>query len=323
MQSQSQASLIKGVRIFYPFRQDIVRPSVLLSTGTSQNTQTELESESDIPYQAHAYLPNLDSRPLTLEESSALFVADPDPTLFKEYRSSSVGVIRIPQDLLAPLIEILDDLELRSDTMRKFEALDFNRVLDHPDYGIANQMVLDYIQAYSFQSHRPKLIGLHFQPPGLRTVTVGFDHSVMPPLRCRVGLHIDNWDQLPLLQKHQSRNRICINLGCEDRVFLFVNLPLNSVVRSLEPFGYNELVQQEQWIELGKAFMRHYPTYPVVRLRVASGEAYIASTDNLIHDASSLGKSYPDITWTALGYFGWTSLPRMEQQATGVSHAHS
>jgi hypothetical protein len=50
--------------------------------------------------------------------------------------------------------------------------------------------------------------------------------------------------------------------------------------------------------------MRQFPTYPVLRLRVKPGEAYIAPTDNLIHDGSSVGKQFPDITIHNLGYFG-------------------
>ncbi len=275
---------------------------LLLSTGTTQN----IESVSDIAYRSDAFLPSQTWRAPHREERSAIFVADPNPLLFEQYRSSSVGVIQIPSNVLAPMIALLDELKLRSLTQKRFDELDYDRMSNHRGYDRANQILLDHVQSYALWSHNPKLIGLHFQPPGLRTVTVGFDDSVTPKSRCRVGLHIDNWDRLPLLQKHQSRNRICINLGREDRFFLFINQPLRSLVRSLDEFDRDELVRQEQWIAVSNAYMRQYPFYPVVQLRVAPGEAYVAPTDNLIHDASSLGKRDPDITWTALGYFGWS-----------------
>ena len=49
--------------------------------------------------------------------------------------------------------------------------------------------------------------------------------------------------------------------------------------------------------------MRSCPNYPVARLRIDPGEAYILPTDNLIHDASTEGTRCPDITLTFLGFF--------------------
>jgi hypothetical protein len=54
---------------------------------------------------------------------------------------------------------------------------------------------------------------------------------------------------------------------------------------------------------LGQRFMKACPDYPVVQLRIEPGEAYIFPTDNLIHDASTNGKQFPDITLTFLGCF--------------------
>jgi hypothetical protein len=50
--------------------------------------------------------------------------------------------------------------------------------------------------------------------------------------------------------------------------------------------------------------MKAYPAYPVTRLRLRSREAYIAPTDNFVHDGSSAGGRYPDIALHMLGYFG-------------------
>ena len=43
--------------------------------------------------------------------------------------------------------------------------------------------------------------------------------------------------------------------------------------------------------------------YPVVRLQIDPGEAYIMPADNLLHDASTERTRFPDITLTFLGYF--------------------
>ena len=55
---------------------------------------------------------------------------------------------------------------------------------------------------------------------------------------------------------------------------------------------------------LGQAFMQRYPDYPVIKVRVAPGEAYIAPTENMIHDASTVAKRVPDLHLTFLGHIG-------------------
>lgn len=56
-------------------------------------------------------------------------------------------------------------------------------------------------------------------------------------------------------------------------------------------------------IYMAGRFMKRWPEYPAIRLRVDPGEAYILPTDNLVHDASTEGNLYPDITLTYLGLF--------------------
>jgi hypothetical protein len=50
--------------------------------------------------------------------------------------------------------------------------------------------------------------------------------------------------------------------------------------------------------------MQLYPTYPVVRLRIGPGEGYIAPTENVIHDGSTIGMTKWDLYLTMLDYFG-------------------
>ena len=64
-----------------------------------------------------------------------------------------------------------------------------------------------------------------------------------------------------------------------------------------------DIYEDYRGLYVGHRFMRARPEYPVIRLRINPGEAYILPTDNLIHDASTEGKTFPDITLTFLGYF--------------------
>ena len=52
-----------------------------------------------------------------------------------------------------------------------------------------------------------------------------------------------------------------------------------------------------------QTFMSRFPGYPIMKVRVAPGEAYIAPTDNMIHDASTVGSKTPSVTLTLRGWF--------------------
>ena len=42
---------------------------------------------------------------------------------------------------------------------------------------------------------------------------------------------------------------------------------------------------------IGREFMERFPDVPVVRCRIGPGDAYIAPTENLVHDGSHSGKA--------------------------------
>jgi len=118
-----------------------------------------------------------------------------------------------------------------------------------------------------------------------------------------VGLHIDHWDGLPLRHRYRARNRICINLSREPRYSLFFNLPMMEMFRSAGLRDPDDIYSDFRGLYLGQRFMTICPDYPVVRLRIDPGEAYVLPTDNLIHDASTTGNRFTDITLTYLGLF--------------------
>ena len=52
-----------------------------------------------------------------------------------------------------------------------------------------------------------------------------------------------------------------------------------------------------------KAFFDLYPDHAIHRIRLAPGEAYIAPTDNLVHDGYTVGKRGIDVSFNVLGDF--------------------
>jgi hypothetical protein len=111
------------------------------------------------------------------------------------------------------------------------------------------------------------------------------------------GIHVDSWDAAPLEGRGRSRNRLCMNLGESTRYFLFVGLTLQGI---WERLGRPQVAVGGS---LGQLFLERYPDYPVTRLAIQPGHAYIAPTENLLHDGAGSSDGMIDISYTMLGWF--------------------
>jgi len=136
-------------------------------------------------------------------------------------------------------------------------------------------------------------------PPGLLTGTIAEPDGVY------LGLHLDSWDRLSFPENSRARNRVCINLGTTDRSFLFLNLTLadmlaatGSSVDAIRRAGASDVGRA-----IGRLFLERFPDYPVVKLRVRPDEAYVAPTENLLHDASTADMTSEDVQLTLRGHF--------------------
>ena len=109
-------------------------------------------------------------------------------------------------------------------------------------------------------------------------------------------MHIDSWDKQPIEERQYSRNRICINLGKEDRYLYFINLPIFSIYKSL-PI---KLTNINKVVNL---FLSENQNYPVIKVKIKPMNGYIAPTENIIHDGSTFNTNNKDITLTIRGYF--------------------
>jgi hypothetical protein len=136
--------------------------------------------------------------------------------------------------------------------------------------------------------------GIISHAPGQETVTEQPDTQ-----RRRVGLHLDNWYELPIYRRANSPNRICINLGAEDRFFLYLNIPIAALYRRLR--RADGLGAKTRGTLIARAFFRASPTYPITRIRVRPGEAYIAPTENIVHDGSTSDMTVPDVNLSLRG----------------------
>jgi hypothetical protein len=118
-----------------------------------------------------------------------------------------------------------------------------------------------------------------------------------------IGLHVDSFYREPLATRHLAPNRLCLNAGKEDRFLLFINLPLLEMRNILVRAGDTDPRVTGDSIDVGDVFMALFPDYPVLRLTIRPGEAYIAPTENVVHDSTTEGKTESDVTITLLGEF--------------------
>lgn len=126
---------------------------------------------------------------------------------------------------------------------------------------------------------RLEYAGTAFDPPMLPTV------SRCPQTGAYVGLHIDTFDRLSLQSRESAPLRLSINVGLAARYFLFLDLPLRSLLLKLDEQQTQEVAPHLA----GQAFTRAYPNYPIIRVRIEPGQAYVAATENMVHDGSSAG----------------------------------
>ena len=111
-----------------------------------------------------------------------------------------------------------------------------------------------------------------------------------------VGLHVDNYERRPIDLRHRSFPRLVVNLGLQERSFVFINLPLLDL---LDPGGIPhgpETYRRYSWAyPLAHAFLSAQPDYPPLRLTLYPGEGYCAPTQNLIHDGYTWGSAGTDV----------------------------
>jgi hypothetical protein len=265
-----------------------------INEGTAPNSEPPGDG---LRYLPAAIVPKESWRSLSVDELDTLLARSESDTW---KIGSDVALVRIPDDVIVPLENIFEARGTRS-------ALDPQRYrlhTDHPEWSVAYERFAEHLtKRYSVRLHTPEAVLLATAPPGMRTVTKDKVSGVEE--HYYVGMHLDTWEKIPMWQRKTARNRICVNLGREDRHLLFINLTMQTMCDLL---GHGDLAQSSAYYgtDLGHEFMKAYPAYPVTRLRLRSREAYIAPTDNFVHDGSSAGGHYPDIALHMLGYFGLT-----------------
>jgi hypothetical protein len=106
-----------------------------------------------------------------------------------------------------------------------------------------------------------------------------------------MGLHIDSHRHLPLGERSAGRTLCAINIGFAERYLDFINLPAACIAALLREHG----VQVPPFATgLKDAFFREFPDYPVLRLTLTPGRAYLCDTRTTVHDCATNAHDMPD-----------------------------
>lgn len=143
----------------------------------------------------------------------------------------------------------------------------------------------------AFEFHRLSVI-----PSGRYVTSINLNEDNFEYL----GLHIDHSTSFNIENAHLSQNRICINIGNENRFLFVINLTLKQIQQMLSEKTDVSKLNVENITDY---FFKYFPNYPVLKIKQKPFEYYIAPTDNCIHDGSTFNNNFLDITITFLGKF--------------------
>ncbi|HVI48707.1 MAG TPA: hypothetical protein VM802_27815 [Chitinophaga sp.] len=238
-----------------------------------------------VPYEQNSFWPRTPWRQPEPEELNLLLTHHEEPAY-----NQNVGIVRMPDTLIEKattlnIQQLLNEKELVR--LRKEQPAEY--------LGFSNHLK-EVINSYLFSKEKWHPIGWVFNDsPQRRTLTINFKTGKY------LGLHMDSWEAMNIVNLDEAPNRICINFGKSPRYFLFVNLTMNKIYElTRQRYSVNPDSLGQDLLTIN--FFKLFPDYPVVRIKVDPFEAYIAPTENIIHDGNTEDCTTLDIHYTVRGY---------------------
>jgi hypothetical protein len=268
-----------GVHIYADNTQD----RLMISNGTAACGNLEVEG---LTYDEDAFWPGEWRKPV--EEELSVLTGNAVP-----HFSEDVGVVKLPPHI----ISLAETLGLKN--MTGEADLVKLRQTQTETYMELSSALKKFIAGYTLSKEKQHAIGWVVNNlPNRRTLTINRKTNRY------LGLHMDSWEAMTLSNLQHAPNRICINFGREPRYLLMVNLTMAQVYDMVEDSGinFNSIGQDKLTVN----FFKRFPEYPVIRIRVNPYEAYIAPTENMIHDGCTEGVSSVDVHYTFRGFINLT-----------------
>lgn len=129
--------------------------------------------------------------------------------------------------------------------------------------------------------------------PGQPTTTI--DESA----GLRIGVHLDNFDKLPLAERTASRRRLGLNLGPGVRHLLLGSIDILDICQAAG-------IRNPRYCPHTDDIRRHVAggrRFRLIRLRLDPGDGYIAPTELVPHDGSTLTAEAPSRIAFWLGHW--------------------
>ncbi len=277
-------NFMEGIKVFYPLiNSSEAFPHALLSSGTISAKETALAPL----YQEMSFIPKSPWRTLNDSEMDILYTQSTPVTPC----GSWISIVPVPDFVLEPFVSLRE----ASRTIK--DKVELRKLVNTPviQEGIAR--VRKFATIFTSPNHTDIEGGkVYMCPPSMETVTMDESSTF-------VGLHVDGWYRVSLEEKNTVPNRLAVNIGLEDRFFLYINLSLLQIAQVMERYYPDDKERHEIGIGLRTAFLKRFASYPVVKLRIKPGEAYIAPTENCIHDGCSIGQTIFDLQVSVRGAF--------------------
>lgn len=178
-----------------------------------------------------------------------------------------VALISVPGGIVGALRSAIESVAMNRRPDEHGRILAYNRCSE----------LVRYCEPLAGPLHQPRDLGVRSSAPKWATVTLDAGGE-------RNGLHIDSWYGAGPDARALRPNRICINLGPGTRHFLFC--PSVEKSSDIRDGGVNPASGGVQ---------------NVFSLEVAPNEAYIAPTEQILHDGSTLHSDRGSLSYTILG----------------------
>lgn len=149
--------------------------------------------------------------------------------------------------------------------------------------------------------HAADFLGYLDQELGLRTGTIDESQGL------RIGIHLDNFDKLSFDQRTTGRRRLGVNFGLGTRHLLLATIDVLDVCLANnpdDPSHYPHTDDLRRYVHDGRPLT-------ILRIRLDPGQGYIAPTELLPHDGSTLTADAPSRIAFWLGHWPTGQLPSL------------
>jgi hypothetical protein len=272
--------ITEGIKLFLNNSSDIA-DRLYLSSGLQHMQDTSTDGYA---YYKYAVTPKSPWSLVTGSTKKHLVTHQKPPI---EEFSKNIIILTLPDEL----IDFVQKAGI-SDFKNKEEVLAFNQT---PTFIEASEKLKAFACQYLFSPSRFSCYHFFVEKPDLSVVTIGERKE-------RMGMHIDNRGGVNIKDAELAPNIFLMNLGREDRYFIYINQPLETVKKMIETKNGAALDEFSNE-SLQYKFYQAFPDYPVVKIKIKPFECYIAPAENIIHDGSTEGNTNPSVKFLLEGYF--------------------